>query len=139
MRNIYKAINEIGQLPGTVPAAPWSYDWGNGPAWDNVIVNLPYFTYIYRGDDSMFPELSEPLMRYLKYIETRLDENNLIAIGLGDWCQPDRDENLFTTPLVVTDSILTADIANKAAFIYDVLGQKENSDFADAIKKGRKN
>ena len=68
MRNIYKAINEKGQLPGTVPAAPWSYTWGNGPAWDNVIVNLPYYTYIYRGDDSMFEELSEPLMRYLKYL-----------------------------------------------------------------------
>lgn len=133
MRNIYKAINEKGQLPGTVPAAPWSYTWGNGPAWDNVIVNLPYFTYIYRGDDSMFGELSEPLMRYLKYIETRLDENNLIAIGLGDWCQPDRDENLFTTPLVVTDSILTFDTANKAAFIYDVLGQSENADFAKSL------
>lgn len=133
MRNIYKAINEKGQLPGTVPAAPWSYDWGNGPAWDNVIVNLPYYTYIYRGDDSMFEELSEPLMRYLKYLETRLDENNLIAIGLGDWCQPDRDENYFTTPLVVTDSILTADIANKASFIYDVLEQNENASFAKSL------
>lgn len=133
MRNIYKAINEKGQLPGVVPTSGFGYDWGNGPAWDNVIVNLPYYTYIYRGDDSMFPELSEPLMRYLKYIETRLDENNLIAIGLGDWCQPDKDEIDFITPLVVTDSILTADIANKAAFIYDVLGQKENVNFAKLL------
>lgn len=50
MRSIYKALSDKGQLPGIIPTGGWGYHWGNGPAWDNVIINLPYFTYIYRGD-----------------------------------------------------------------------------------------
>ena len=130
MRNIYKALNDKGQLPGIVPTGGWGYHWGNGPAWDNVIINLPYYTYIYRGDKDILEELSTPLMRYLNYLFSRLDEKGLMEIGLGDWCQPGRNEGDYETPLVVTDTILTYDIAVKAAFVYDVLEQKPQRQFA---------
>ena len=135
MRNIYKALNDKGQLPGIVPTGGWGYDWGNGPAWDNVIINLPYYTYIYRGDKEILEELSTPLMRYLNYLFSRLDENGLMEIGLGDWCQPGRNEGDYETPLVVTDTILTYDIATKAAFVYDVLGQEPQRQFALALSQ----
>ena len=135
MRNIYKALNDKGQLPGIVPTGGWGYDWGNGPAWDNVIINLPYYTYIYRGDKEILEELSTPLMRYLNYLFSRLDENGLMEIGLGDWCQPGRNEGDYETPLVVTDTILTYDIATKAAFVYDVLGQEPQMQFALALSQ----
>ena len=118
MRNIYKAMNDKGQIPGIIPTGGWGYHWGNGPAWDNVIVNLPYYTYLYKGDREILEELSIPLMRYLNYLFSRLDEKGLIAIGLGDWCQVHHGGENYTTPLVVTDTILTFDIAQKAAFIY---------------------
>ena len=130
MRNIYKALNDKGQLPGIVPTGGWGFSWGNGPAWDNVIINLPYYTYIYRGDKEILEELSAPLMRYLNYLFSRLDERGLIAIGLGDWCPPGVGEGAFKTPLVVTDTILTYDIAVKSAFVYDVLGQESQKRFA---------
>ena len=130
MRNIYKSMNDMGQLPGIVPTGGWGYHWGNGPAWDNVIINLPYYTYIYRGDKEILEELSTPLMRYLNYLFSRLDEKGLMEIGLGDWCPPGVKENEFETPLVVTDTILTYDIAIKAAFVYDVLGQEPQRQFA---------
>ena len=133
MRNIYKALNDKGQLPGIVPTGGWGYDWCNGPAWDNIIINLPYYTYIYRGDKEILEELSTPLMRYLNYLFSRLDENGLMEIGLGDWCQPGRNEGDYETPLVVTDTILTYDIATKAAFVYDVLGQEPQRQFAFAL------
>ncbi|MGN0492961.1 MAG: family 78 glycoside hydrolase catalytic domain, partial [Acutalibacteraceae bacterium] len=133
MRNIYKALNDKGQLPGIVPTAGWGYHWGNGPAWDNVIINLPYYTYIYRGDKEILEELSTPLMRYLNYLFSRLDENGLIEIGLGDWCPPGVNEDQFETPLVVTDTILTYDIATKAAFVYEVLEQEPQRQFALAL------
>ncbi len=133
MRNIYKALNDKGQLPGIVPTGGWGYHWGNGPAWDNVIINLPYYTYIYRGDKEILEELSTPLMRYLNYLFSRLDEKGLIEIGLGDWCPPGVGESDFKTPLVVTDTILTYDIATKAAFVYDALGQKPQKQFALAL------
>ena len=53
-----------------------------------------------------------------------LDERGLIAIGLGDWCQPGVGAGDYDTPLVVTDTILTYDIAMKAAFVYEELGQE---------------
>lgn len=130
MRNIYKALNDKGQLPGIVPTAGWGYHWGNGPAWDNVIVYIPYYTYKYCGDRQILEELAAPLMRYLNYLFTRLDDKGLIAIGLGDWCQVGLIEDQFKTPLVVTDTILTCDIAEKAAFIYGELGMEPQKQFA---------
>lgn len=139
MRNIYKTLNEKGQLPGIIPTTGWGYEWGNGPAWDGVIVNIPYYTYIYRGDKEILKELSEPLMSYLKYLESRLDENNLIAIGLGDWCQIGEQNGCPDAPLVVTDSILTADIAKKSAFIYGLLGEDEKRIFASGLEEKVRN
>lgn len=130
MRNIYKALNDKGQLPGIVPTAGWGYHWGNGPAWDNVIINLPYYTYVYHGDKEILEELSTPLMRYLNYLFSRLDERGLMEIGLGDWCPPGVNEDQFETPPVVTDTILTYDIATKAAFVYEVLEQEPQRQFA---------
>lgn len=136
MNNIYKSLKDSGMMPGIIPTPEWGYGWGNGPAWDCVLVYIPYFTYIYRGDDSMFDGLKTPLMRYLTYLYSRLDKNNLMEIGLGDWCQAGvkgEAENLRATPLIVTDSILTVDIAEKAAFIYDVLGCEEQKIYAQSL------
>ena len=133
MHNIYKALSDKGQLPGIVPTSGWGYQWGNGPAWDNVIINLPYFTYIYRGDKEILEELSIPLMRYLNYLFSRLGKDGIMEIGLGDWCPPGVGESNFKTPLAVTDTILTYDIAVKSAFVYDVLGQEPQRQFALAL------
>ncbi len=130
MRSIYKAMDSKGAVPGIIPTTGWGFQWGNGPAWDYVLVALPFFTYLYRGDIKILEESAEPLMRYLKYLDSRLDEKNLIAIGLGDWCQTGRASDKFTTPLVVTDSILTADIARKAEFIYDKLNMPTQKEYA---------
>lgn len=133
MRSIYKALNDNGQLPGIIPTGGWGYHWGNGPAWDNVIINLPYFTYIYRGDKEILEELSTPLMRYLNYLFSRLGKDGIMEIGLGDWCPPGVIEDEFKTPLAVTDTILTYDIAVKSAFVYEVLGQQPQRQFALAL------
>lgn len=133
MRSIYKALSDNGQLPGIIPTGGWGYHWGNGPAWDNVIINLPYFTYIYRGDKEILEELSTPLMRYLNYLFSRLGKDGIMEIGLGDWCPPGVKEDAFKTPLAVTDTILTYDIAVKSAFVYEVLGQQPQRQFALAL------
>lgn len=133
LRNIYKAMKDNGQLPGIIPTGTWGYTWGNGPAWDNVIANLPYYTYVYRGDRGMLEDLAVPMMRYLTYLYSRLDERDLLAIGLGDWCQPNRPESGYATPKVVTDSVMALDIARKASFFYDVLALPAQKQFADTL------
>lgn len=131
LKNIYKAIDDIGRVPGIIPTTGWGYERLNGPAWDGVIVNLPYYIYMYRGDKSILEDLKIPLMRYLTYLYTLLNEDDLVEYGLGDWCQANTvRESAFDTPAVVTNSILTVDIANKATFIYEVLGMKEQQEYA---------
>ena len=128
MRNICKAQNEQGALPGIVPTSGWGFHWGNGPAWDSVLTYLPYFVYIYRGETDMIKESAESFIRYLKYLRTRVDNDGLLSIGLGDWCHIG-----ITTPqapLIVTDSIITMDIANKMSVMFDAIGDKESAYFA---------
>ncbi len=46
MRNVCKAQNFVGALPGIVPTGGWGFKWGNGPAWDCAFIVIPYFTYV---------------------------------------------------------------------------------------------
>ena len=128
LRNIRKAQTEKGSLPGIVPTTGWGFEWGNGPAWDCVLFYLPYFTYIYRGDTDMITESVSSFIAYLKYIASRRDEKGLIHIGLGDWCHVGRETP--KAPLEVTDTVISCDIANKAAFMLSAVGRKEESAYA---------
>ena len=144
MRNIYKAMDDRGALPGIIPTTGWGFEWGNGPAWDSVLVYIPYYTYKYRGDKEMIKDLAIPLMRYMNYLFTRLNDDGTIAIGLGDWCQVRYqkvvDNDGCITPLVVTDTIITYDLAIKAAFIFDELNMPAQKQFvlslAQKVRKG---
>ena len=138
LHNIYKAIGDKGDLPGVVPTYTFGYKNNNGPAWDNVIVNLPYYTYVYRGDKEILEELSAPLMRYLNYLYEMRTEEGFITFGLGDWAPPGRAVWNFLTPHAVTGTILSYDIAKKAALFYDVLGKEPQKQFALTLAEGFK-
>ena len=127
---IYRATNAEGVLPGIIPTSGINYDWGNGPAWDSVIVELPYQAYRYRGDRRTAQEAVLPLMRYLAYLTENRQENGLLRFGLGDWCDVDAEEMFCNTPLIVTDSIISVDIARKAAFLFEELGKHSFARFA---------
>ena len=73
------------------------------------------------------------MMRYLSYLYSRLDSDDLLALGLGDWCQPGKKGGGYDTPLVVTDSIVSIDIARKAEFIYGELDMPEQKQYAKAL------
>lgn len=133
---ICKSQNEQGAIPGIVPTGGWGFEWGNGPAWDCVLTELPYQIWQKRNDLSSFIECKNNILKYIKYIETRLDENGLIAIGLGDWCAPHGDPK---APLILTDSIEVYDITHKAGIMFLAAGEIDNSDyclnFAENIRK----
>ncbi len=130
MRNIRKAQAKNGAIPGIIPTSGWGFDWGNGPGWDSVIANIPYFSYIYRGETAMIKDTAESFIKYLKYLSSRRDNRGLLAIGLGDWMPVDRECEDFKAPLVVTDSLMALDIANKFAVMLDAVGMDEQSAFA---------
>ncbi len=135
MRNVCKAQNTQGALPGIVPTSSWGFSWGNGPAWDCVLAVIPYFCYKYRGDKQIIRECAPAFVKYLHYLTTRNDENGLLAIGLGDWCHVGERYSTPKAPLIVTDTIMAVDIADKMAIMLDAVDLKPQADFARAIAK----
>lgn len=133
MRNVCKAQNFLGALPGIVPTGGWGFKWGNGPAWDCALAVIPYFCYKYRGDRQIIKECAPAFVKYLHYLTTRNDENGLLAIGLGDWCQIGERYAVPKAPLIVTDTIMAVDIADKMAVLFDAVDMKAQADFARAI------
>lgn len=138
--NIRAAQAENGALPGIVPTGGWGFDWGNGPAWDSVSVNLPYYIYKHEGKKDIILENAEMMMRYFHYATTRMDDRGLIAIGLGDWCHP-REKFLggIPSPLEFTDTGMVLDMAQKATFLFKEAGLTLQSDFAAALAKTLRN
>lgn len=137
LNNIRKAQDENGALPGIIPTTGWGFKWGNGPAWDCVLVYLPYFTYVYRGETKMITDSVGAFVRYFKYLASQREDRGLLHIGLGDWCHVGRD--VPKAPLEVTDSIISMDIASKAAFLLQHVGKLDEakfiSGFADEMRR----
>ncbi len=143
LRNIRKSQADDGQLPGIVPTGGWGFKWGNGPAWDSVLIYLPYFTYIYRHDKNILKENAHAILRYLEYLTTLIESDGLVYKGLGDWCNVNRESNDYKAPDVFTNTVISMDIAKKAEFIFSVLDMKLSRDFAtnlynDLRKSARK-
>ncbi len=134
MRHIGAALNHSGALPGIVPTGGWGFEWGNGPAWDQVIIELPYMSYRYTGKAEIITENIDAIMKYVRYLTTRVDKRGLIEIGLGDWCAP----TAIKSPLVFTDSVISKYIADKAAFMAKVAGREADArlceDFSDRLR-----
>ncbi len=127
MRNLRAAQKDDGMLPGIVPTGGWGFHWGNGPAWDAALIFIPYFTYQYTGDREILAENAAAILRYLHYAAGKRNENGLVAYGLGDWCPIGGD---VKPTLEFTDSVTILTCAEKAAFIFDVLGQKKEKAYA---------
>ena len=135
LRNICAAQAKNGSLPGIIPTGGWGFEWGNGPAWDNVMTELCWQMYRMRGDLQPAKECSENILRYLSYLSQVRRPDGLIAIGLGDWLQPGRGAGSPVCPLYVTDSVISMYIAEKSRNLFDALGLTAQRDFADSLYK----
>ena len=130
--NVYLSMNEDGMIPGIIPTGDWGYEDFNGPCWDCVLVWLPYYIYKYRGSKDILRDAATPIFRYINYLYNIIDAPG----GLGDWAQVGRSSGrAFKTPVVFTDSVLSMDIARKAAFIYNELSMPEHAEFARKLEK----
>ena len=130
LSNIVAAQNEQGALPGIVPTGGWGFEWGNGPSWDCVVQVLTDAICRFSGNNNIINQTANALYKYIKYIQTKTDENGLVAIGLGDWLQPNCTPDCPTTPLVVTDSTMCYQIAKISAKMFKIAGLEEYHDYA---------
>ncbi len=130
LRNICKAQADSGALPGIVPTGGWGFQWGNGPAWDNVLTELCWQIYRMRGDLEPARECADSILRYLNYISKQRRPDGLIAIGLGDWLQPGKGAGDPVSPLYVTDSVISMYICKKSCDLFEALGLEYQKNFA---------
>lgn len=129
--NIRAAQHEDGNLPAIIPTGGWGFEWGNGPAWDAVCVNLPYYIYKFDGDSEIVKENAEMILRYFRYSLTRLNDKGLADFGLGDWLDPFAEVyGEFNTPLYITSTAELYDIGMKAAHLFEETGLFEEAEEA---------
>jgi len=87
-----------GQLSCVIPGV--GYDWGNGPAWDSAIIIIPWYVYVYTGDDSVIRSLYDNIKLYMEYMDT-MAIDGIVEYGLGDWCVVELDD---MAPVALTDT-----------------------------------
>lgn len=131
MNNVRAAQNEAGTIPGIVPTGGWGFAWGNGPIWDNVLIEVPYQVARYTGNDAILKENAHAVFTYLDYAANKRNEKGLLCYGLGDWVKPKNDREV--APKEFVDSVMIYQFALKASRVFARLNMKVQKLFADSF------
>ena len=124
LHNIRKAQNPQGALPGIVPTGGWGFAWGNGPAWDSVLVELPYQIHRFTGEKEILAENADAIAAYFSYLRTKINGDGLLGFGLGDWCESGSDTEIcYTTPVEITDTLTVISLCHKTEQIFFTLAR----------------
>ncbi len=83
------AQSEEGILPGIVPTCGWGYALGDqptgyGPAWDGAYIWVPWYMYLYSGDEEVLRTHYTNMKKSIAFMESNA-KDNILDIGLGDW------------------------------------------------------
>ncbi len=136
---------QSGELPAIAPTPGWGFFWGNGPAWDNAYILIPWYQYVHTGDLNILRKHYNGMKKYFEFIDSR-SINNICNFGLGDWSPPYSDQsNEYITPAALTstayfyvDAILLSKIAkilgseNESKW-YQEKSQKIKKDFIESF------
>lgn len=114
LQDMYDVMLENGKMPGIVPTAGWGYEWGHGPLCDSALFEIPYKIYRYYDDSSCLINSLPYFKRYLEFVDSHADENNLIGFGLRDWAGPFANPD-DRAPLQFTDTMLVMEFYRVAA------------------------
>lgn len=83
--DIYDAQRDDGALPGVVPTSGFGFETYTGPVCDGALFEIPYRLYIHTGK-TKYLETSYPyFIKYLNFLQSKVDENGDIYYGLDDW------------------------------------------------------
>lgn len=132
LRNIEEAQASSGELPGIVPTGGWGF--GNGPAWDQVIVEIPFRLFQLRGDRDTAKEAAPFIFRYLFYLAGIRNEKGLLDTGLGDWCETGKSGGGQKAPIEVTDTAVGVHLLEEAKILFRELNMPLEYQYADTLQ-----
>ena len=134
--SIRKAQNEDGQIPGIIPTYKFGYDWGNGPNWDNVLVELPYNIYKFTGNKQIILDNKEAIYKYLSTnLVKKLNSDGLLSFGLCDWCEAGSIlEYVCSTPVEVTDTLAVIDMLNKSISLFEAINELDKVNYCKSFR-----
>ena len=125
--NLYKWIEDIceaqandGMLPCIVPTSGWGYTWGNGPAWDYALFEIPLTLYKQTGDTVAISKAYTACEKYFEFLTKRAN-GGLVEMGLGDWNYPKQVE-INVCPLELTCSCYYFAMAKALDIFSETLG-----------------
>lgn len=134
--NVRRAQRENGSIPLIVPTGDWGFG-EVGPAWDGVLVELPYRMYQYYRDEQILKDNISAILKYLAFAEGKRDERGLVDFGMGDREQTYSDESSdFDTPTVVTNTLIFIELCQKTEKMLAVLGEEKERVRICALKNG---
>lgn len=132
-KNIRASQLENGGLAGIVPTPGWPEEYP-GPSWDIAIVLLPYYMYIYRGDERIVRENANMMFQYLSYMSERISEKGTINYGYGDWVQAGTIEaGVCDAPVDVVSTASAIDLCEKAAFLFRKMHMDHRAEYAESM------
>ncbi len=131
LHNVEEAQASDGGFPGIVPTGGWGF--GIGPAWDQVIVELPYCLLRLRGDLDTAREAAPSIFRYLFYLSQIRNERGLVDIGLGDWCETGKSGGGHKAPIEVTGTAICVHLLAEAKLLFHKLNRQAEYDYADKL------
>lgn len=125
LHNIRASQIEDGRIPCIVPTSGWKYEGASGPAWDEVLVELPYQIYRFTGNKAIVKENADAIEKYFRFLFTKINANGLICYGMTDWCEAGNMCHYgVTTALEIIDSLISVDSARKAAYLLREIGRE---------------
>lgn len=131
IRNEQRA--DLGSIPDTAP-----FIYGGNPAYhvSSVYVLLPWFLYVFYGDDTVLKKYYPSLRRYVDFLASQRGEDGLIGDPYyGDWVAPlgesilgvaynglpaNIPNKLITTGYLYYDCLLMQKMASLAGFLEDI-------------------
>jgi alpha-L-rhamnosidase len=122
-----------GELSAIVPSSGWGYFWGNGPAWDNAMVLIPWYLYEYDGDRRILQQMYPHIRRYVDYLSSRAADH-IVKFGLGDWApaKTRTPEEITSTAYYYIDAVI---VSKMAGLFGEGADQTKYADLATRIKE----
>ena len=122
---------ENGCIPCIAPTAEncFGYDWGNGPAWDLALFEIPYLLATKINNWEIVKTRLDRLEKYYAYMQTKQNDDGLYEFGLGDWNAPQTLEK-DATPLALIASLCALQMTRIMEFFHKELFGR-NGDYAE--------